>query len=107
MVARSRARYLAPIALIAVIAGTYAVVHYAVSAKDKPAHSQTLTGSTGSGSGKGRHRASRAKFYSVRAGDSLSGIASKTGIAVTTLEALNPHADPNSLQTGQRVRLRR
>lgn len=100
MVGRSRARYLAPIALAAVIAGTYFIVHAGVA--NKPAaHAQN----------KKRHRArgkyARVTFYVVQAGDSLTRIAAKTGIAVTDLEAMNPNIDPNSLQTGQRLRLRR
>jgi LysM domain len=100
MVRRSRARYLAPIALAAVIAGAYVIVH--ASLANKPAsHAQARK----------RHRArgryARVKFYVVQPGDSLTRIATKTGIAVTQLEAINPHVDPNSLQTGQRLRLRR
>jgi LysM repeat protein len=43
----------------------------------------------------------------VHGGDSLSGIAVKTGIPLATLEALNPSVPPNALQNGQRLRLRR
>ncbi len=100
MVGRSRARYLAPIALAAVIAGTYFIVHAGVTNKPT-AHAQN----------KKTHRArgkyARVKFYVVQAGDSLTRIASRTGIAVADLEAMNPNIDPNSLQTGQRLRLRR
>jgi LysM repeat protein len=100
---RSRARYLAPIALIATIAGTYAVAHTVLTTKSKSAATQT---STAASSPSSRHYA-KVKFYVVKSGDSLTSIASKTGVAITTLEALNPKVDPNSLQTGQRVRLRR
>jgi hypothetical protein len=107
MAARSRARYLAPIALIATIAGTYAVVHTTLNpTKDKQATSQSVTSTTGTTS-KARKRFERSKFYSVHPGDNLTRIATKTGVAITTLEALNPNIDPNALQTGQRVRLRR
>ena len=56
---------------------------------------------------KGRGRFARARFYVVQPGDSLSGISVKTGIPIGTLEQLNPLAQPNALQTGQRLRLRR
>lgn len=49
----------------------------------------------------------RKRFYFVQAGDSLSVVASRTGIAVGTIEALNPRADPNALQPGQRLRIRK
>ena len=101
MVARSRARYLAPIALVAVIAGIYIVAHAAVNDKHATAQSQSSR----------RHKSTRskfavAKFYTVQPGDSLTSIAKKTGIALTKLEELNPSADPNALQSGQRLRLR-
>jgi LysM repeat protein len=100
MVRRSRARYLAPIALAAVIAGTYVVVHKGVNSKSTPAHH---TGTTHKRHGKYAH----AKYYVIQQGDSMTSIASKTGVALNRLEELNPSVDPNSLQTGQRLRLRR
>ena len=99
MSGRSPARYLAPIALAATIAGTYLVVHTSLTHKHA-APSQTAT------TGKVHHKV-QGKFYRVQQGDSLTRIASKTGIPVTTLEALNPNIDPNALQTSQRLRLRR
>ena len=56
----------------------------------------------------GTHRrVRRAKFYFVRAGDTLSTIAVKTHVPIDRLLNLNPLVSPNSLQTGQRLRLRR
>ncbi len=104
MVARSRARYLAPIALAATIAGTYIIVHSALTAKHSSTHSHS---SQALAPKRPRGRFARAKYYAVQSGDSLSSIAVKTGIPLASLEALNPHVDPNSLQTGQRLRLRR
>jgi len=43
----------------------------------------------------------------VRAGDTLSEIALRTHVSVTTIERLNPRVTANSLQVGQRLRLRR
>jgi hypothetical protein len=57
------------------------------------------------------HRAPRrvrhAKFYVVRPGDTLSAISVKTHVSISRLLSLNPLVSPNSLQTGQRLRLRR
>ncbi len=101
MVARKGARFLAPLALAAVIAGTYVVVHQGLTSKS----------TTSQQSGKKHHRAhgkyARVKFYVIQGGDSMTSISAKTGIALSTLEALNPSVDPNALQTGQRLRLRR
>jgi LysM repeat protein len=101
MVGRSRARYLAPIALIAVIAGTYFVVHAGLSKKHASSHTHRPRAS------RARRKYAKVKFYVVQPGDSLTSIATKTGISIPTLESLNPKIDPNSLQTSQRLRLRR
>ncbi len=103
MVARSRARYLAPIALAATIAGTYIIVHNALTTK----HTATQSSRAPAAPKRPRGRFARAKYYAVQSGDSLTTIAAKTGISLASLEALNPHVDPNSLQAGQRLRLRR
>jgi LysM repeat protein len=100
--ARKGARYLAPLALIAVIVATFLVVQSGIDTKR-----DTTTIATTTVLSVVRHRPSHQRFYVVRAGDTLSTIAVKTGISVSTLEALNPHTDPNALQTGQRLRLHR
>ncbi|MBV9309206.1 MAG: LysM peptidoglycan-binding domain-containing protein [Solirubrobacterales bacterium] len=100
MVARSRARYLAPLALAATLAGTYLVVHAAVSAK----HQNQTSSARSHGPA---NKFSQTKFYVVQQGDSLTSIAAKTHIQLTKLEELNPSVDPNTLQTGRRLRLRR
>jgi LysM repeat protein len=99
MVARNRARYLAPIALAATITATYFVVHAAVNdhstARSHLAHQR-----------QGRGKFATKKFYVVKPGDSLSTISAKTGVPLPTIESLNPSIDPNALQAGQRLRLR-
>jgi LysM repeat protein len=99
MVGRSRARYLAPLALIAVIAGTYVVVHAGLAKKNATAQSQPRRVR------RTHHRL--AKYYVVKPGQTLTSIANKFGVSVATLEALNPKVDPNNLQASQRLRLRR
>jgi LysM domain len=50
---------------------------------------------------------SQRKIYVVKPGDCcLSQIAQKTGIDVDTLEQLNPHLDPQTIHSGDRVKLR-
>jgi LysM repeat protein len=44
--------------------------------------------------------------YIVKEGDTLGGIADKTGVPVEKLQELNPGLDQFSLETGQKVRLR-
>jgi LysM repeat protein len=105
MAVRRGARYLAPIALAATIAGTYVVVHDTLKSKKKTSTSQSATGPK-SKSGAHHKGAKAVRFYTVKAGDNLTSIAAKTGVSLTTLESLNRHVDPNSLQMGQRLRLR-
>jgi len=47
-----------------------------------------------------------ARFYTVRSGDTLSGISIEVGVPVVTLQQLNPGLDTQALQPGQRLRLR-
>jgi LysM repeat protein len=104
MVAKKPGRYLAPVALIAVAIAVLMIVlgrgttsHHAAAATPPPVHHTTTT----------THAAQKPNFYVIKSGDSLSGIAARTGVPIATLEALNPSIDPNALQTGQRIRLRR
>jgi LysM repeat protein len=102
---RNPARYLAPLALAAVAATTYVIVHKAVTHKHAaaPALVQTTSSHTVTG---GHHAATKAKFYVVRPDDTLSKIAARTGVALSTLEALNPNVNPDALHPAQRLRLR-
>jgi LysM repeat protein len=109
---RNTGRLLAPIAIIAVAVGVYLIVHANVAT-----HSATTIRSTSERhvhSSPHRSRAHTAKagakasYYVVRAGDTLSAIATRSGVSLTRIEALNPAlTSPYSLHTGQRLRLRR
>ena len=104
---RKSARFLAPIAIAAVALGVYLIVHANVATThSSPTHTsrQVVRRSHRS------HRPAPAKprFYSVRPGDSLSAIAGRTGVSLSQLTSLNPSlSPPYSLQSGQRLRLRR
>jgi LysM repeat protein len=103
MVAKS-ARFLAPIALAAVAVGIYLIVHAGLATHPPP----TTPTSSQLLSSPHRPRARRTpKFYVVRGGDTLSQISVKSHVSILRLTELNPAISPNSLQTGQRLRLRR
>ena len=109
---RSPARILAPLAL-----AVFALVFFAI-----------LLSSGGSGGGGGNaggtstesSRTSTASTrerttttprggratYTVKVGDTLGGIADKTGVPVERLLELNPDLDPQALVSGQKVKLR-
>ena len=108
VVAKIAARLLALIALGAVAVAVYVIVHNGLShhATTVP-HPGSTQVSGGGGHGSTHHRRRTPKFYVVKTGDTLSGIAIKTHVALATLVQLNPGLSPNSLQTGQRLRLRR
>lgn len=44
--------------------------------------------------------------YTVKAGDSFSAIAEKTGVEIGELQRLNPEIDPRALQPGQKLKLK-
>jgi LysM repeat protein len=111
MAGRSPARFLAPIALIAFAIVLYQVVQGAggpaggtsgTPASATPAASGTKKSSSAS---KKSSSAKKRKTYTVKAGDTPSGIAQKTGVALSKLQALNPNLDPQTLAPGQRIRL--
>jgi LysM domain-containing protein len=45
------------------------------------------------------------RLYSVTAGDTLGAIATKTGVPLVRIRALNPHVAPTSLFIGEQIRL--
>src|SRR3954451_8199028 len=105
------AHFLAPLALIAVTVAVLAMVLGSGvtgddsssdngSARDLPA----ATGTTNTSTGKKRTRIPAA--YTIKANDTLSGIAARWGITVEKLEELNPDLDPQGLVAGQKIKLR-
>jgi LysM repeat protein len=106
MAGRSPARFLAPIALIA-----FAIALYSVVKDDTP--------STGGNSGATTERSAtptatstpkkstkkKRKTYTVKAGDTPSGIAEKYDLSLEELQELNPDLDPQTMAPGQKIRL--
>ena len=101
MAARNPARFLAPVAILATIAGGYLIVHDNLTAPHATIHRHAHVNVEPKG--KYRHD----KWYTVQPGDTLTQVAKNTGVPMATLQALNPNININSLQTGQRIRLRR
>lgn len=46
------------------------------------------------------------RFYTVESGDTFGSISAKTGVPIAQLEQLNPGVSSNSLQVGQRLRVK-
>jgi LysM repeat protein len=105
---RNPARYVAPLAIAAVAAASYVIIHKAVMDKHKSASASSIVQSFTSSHARTTHRiATKGKFYVVRPNDTMSKIAARTGVSLVTLEQLNPHVNPDALHPQQRLRLRR
>ena len=102
MVGRKPLRYLAPVVLVVVVIGAGLIV-----ANHGGGGSATQSAHVAKHPGLPRGKYASSTFYTVQPGDNLTAIAAKTGVPVLTLEQLNQSLDPNSLQTGLRLRLRR
>ena len=107
MAGRSPLRFLAPIALVACAFALYTVVNDArepagKSSSDTPAQTSSTPSkqSTAKKSAKKKRRT-----YTVKQGDTASGIAEKTGVSIETMQQLNKNFDPQTLSPGQRIRL--
>ncbi len=92
---------MAPVAILATIAGGYLIVHDNLTAHHAAIHRHAHVNDAPKG--KYKHD----KYYTVQPNDTLTSISQLTGVPVATLQALNPTINVNSLQTGQRIRLRR
>jgi LysM repeat protein len=107
MAGRSPLRFLAPIALVAFAVALYTVVNDArepagKSSSDTPAQA-TSTPSKKSAAKKSAKK--KRRIYTVKQGDTASGIAEKTGVSIATMQKLNKNFDPQTLAPGQRIRL--
>jgi LysM repeat protein len=104
---RNPARYLAPLAIAAVAATAYVIVHSALAHKHSSGSLSIVQTTTTSTTARAGHKTSKARFYVVRPNDTLSKISARTGVSLSTLEALNPNVSPDSLHPQQRLKLRR
>ena len=100
-------RWAAPVAFLAAITIGALVVRAGLEHgghHHKNAATTTLTTKT-----KKKHRQGHSHppvhTYTVQSGDTLAGIAAKTGTSVTRLEQLNPGIDPTALRVGQKIRV--
>lgn len=105
---RRPARLLAPLALVAAALAVLLVVQSdrkssggstpaaAPSTQTSPGSSPTTTTTT---------TTAQTRTYTVKPGDTLSGIAVVTGVSLSRLQDLNPDMDAAALRTGQKLKL--
>ena len=109
MAGRSPARFIAPLALVAFALALFVVVSNTTKddagtpgARDaQPAADATPQ----PGDGKKAKRKPR-KTYTVKTGDTPSGIAEKVDVPLDTILELNPDLDPQTLTPGTEIKLR-
>jgi LysM repeat protein len=104
MAGRNPARFLAPLALVAFAVALVMVINSGTggSSGEHPA-STSAPSATATPAASKRKR--KRRVYVVKAGDTPSGIAEKTGVTLEQLEEANPDLDPQLLAPGQRIRL--
>jgi LysM repeat protein len=109
MAGRSPARFLAPLALVAVVIALFMVVS---SSRDKVGDGSNSSNQTSGAtptatpSAGGKRERKGPRRYTVKAGDTPSSIADKTGVPLEQILRLNPDLDPQTLAPGQRITLR-
>ena len=115
---RSPARFLAPLALIAVVIAFLVIVTSsggggAGSATGDSATTPSAKTTTTSTTKKTRSKSQKKKAkqdsgqtYTVQVGDTLGGIAAKTGVPLQRIEELNPNVDPHAMTAGQVIKLK-
>jgi LysM repeat protein len=104
MAHRSPARFLAPLALVAVIFALFMIVQSSQTGSDETESPNRANGAQPTATAEPQRRGPRR--YRVREGDTPSSIAEKTGVPLEDILRLNPDLDPQTLRPGQRIRLR-
>jgi len=99
------ARVLAVMALIASFVVVIAIVAGALGGEedDSRSNGKAVPGKAAKANG---DDGPAPKSYVVQNGDTLTSIASKTGVPVDRIEELNPGVDPQILVSGEKLKLR-
>ena len=123
---RSAAHYLAPAAFLLAATVLVLLIHSALGGKGispggttqlgpvtrpstarVPAQTtRTITSTHTSASGTTSGTVAGAVYTTVASGDTFGSIAARNGTSVSELEGLNPGVSSNSLQVGQRIRVK-
>ena len=102
------ARYLAPVVFLLAVTAVALVVRSTLRSDSSGAGTSTAQVTTRSSSAKSLSTAvSTAKrYYVIRSGDTLGGIAGRFATTVDALLRLNPGVEPTALVPGEQVRVK-
>jgi len=107
MAGRSPARFLAPLVLVGFVIALFVVVTSSDTDPEGARAPNQSSGTTPDASPTGTaEKPTGRRRYIVRAGDTPSSIAEKTGVPLEQIMLLNPDLDPQTLSPGQRIQLR-
>jgi LysM repeat protein len=107
---RSPLRFLAPVALVAIVVATLLVVSSTTGGggddKASSGNGTELTAEQKKRKRERREKRQQRTTYTVKSGDSLDAIAIAVKVPKETLLQLNPELDPQALQPGQKIKIR-
>jgi LysM repeat protein len=108
MAGRSPARFIAPLALVAVGVALFMVISNSLDTSSENGAPNETSGSrpAASPTPDGKRERKGPRRYRVKPGDTPSSIAEKTGVPLEQILRLNPDLDPQTLAPGQRIKLR-
>jgi LysM repeat protein len=106
MARRSPARLLAPLALVGFVIALLVVINGANSGSSDKDKATPAASASATPTHKQKAR-KRRKRYVVKAGDTPSGIAEKTGVPLSQILELNPDLDDQTLTVGDKIKLRK
>lgn len=107
MAGRSPARFLAPLALVVFALALFIVVSSTTNGDSGDSGAQgTSAPAEATPSPKAQKRKRSRKSYTIKSGDTPSGIAVKVGVPLDQILELNPDLDPQTLTPGTKIKLR-
>jgi LysM repeat protein len=107
MAGRSPARFLAPIALVAFALALFMIVSNTTGGESEKTGAQgTAEPAQATPKPKAGKKKRTPKTYTVKSGDTPSGIAVKVNVPLDTILELNPDLDPQTLTPGTKIKLR-